>query len=89
MNKTDLIDRVASETEVTKAQAAKYVEAVIEAISSGVSTDEKVTIAGFGTFVKRKRAPRLGVNPITKQKMQIDASKTCSFRAAPALKGRL
>lgn len=89
MNKTDLIDRVAQETEATKAQAARYVEAVIEAISTGVSQDEKVTIAGFGTFVKRKRPPRLGVNPITKEKMQIEASNTCSFRAAPALKERL
>jgi DNA-binding protein HU-beta len=86
MNKTDLIDKVASQMEATKADATRAVEAVIDAIVLGVKDDEKVTIAGFGTFVKRKRAARLGVNPITKEKIKIKPSKTCAFRAAPALK---
>jgi DNA-binding protein HU-beta len=89
MNKTDLIDKVASQMESTKSEASKAVEAVLEAIADGVRHDQKVTIAGFGTFVARERSARLGVNPVTKQKMEIQPSKTCTFRAAPALKGSL
>ena len=89
MNKTDLIDRVASQLEITKADASKAVEAVIEAIANGVREDEKVTIAGFGAFVRKERKSRMGVNPTTKQPMPIAASRTCGFRPAPALKESL
>jgi len=86
MNKSDLIDVVAAELKSSKADAGRAVEAVIDAIRRGLQKDEKVTISGFGTFVKRDRPPRTGVNPVTKEKMTIGPSKTCSFRAAPALK---
>jgi DNA-binding protein HU-beta len=89
MNKTDLIDRVASQLESTKADAGKAVEAVIEAIALGVREQQKVTIAGFGTFVRKERKARMGVNPTTKLPMPIAASKTCGFRPAPALKESL
>jgi len=89
MNKTDLVDRVASNLEVTKTDATRYVEAVLDAIAGGVRADAKVTIAGFGTFVRKERAGRTGVNPITKQPMDIAPSKTCTFRASPALRDTL
>ncbi len=89
MNKTDLIEKVAAELESTKSDATRYVETVLEAIAGGVKEDAKVTIAGFGTFLRKQRAGRIGVNPITKAPIEIKPSKTCTFRASPALKGAL
>ena len=89
MNKTDLIDRVASQLESTKSEAGKAVEAVIEAIARGVREERKVTIAGFGTFVRKERKARMGVHPTTKEPMPIAASTTCGFRPAPALRESL
>lgn len=89
MNKTDLIDLVASQLESSKSDAGKAVDAVIESIASGLRSDHKVTIAGFGTFQRRERAARTGVNPSTGQKMIIEASTTCGFKPATALKQTL
>ncbi|MCA9277721.1 MAG: HU family DNA-binding protein [Phycisphaerales bacterium] len=75
--------------DTTKTAAAKAVEAVFEAIRDGVRDDAKVTIAGFGTFIRRDRSERIGVNPVTKEPMTIEASRTCAFRAAPALRDSL
>lgn len=89
MNKTDLIDKVATKLSITKAEATRNVEAVLNEIADGVKGDAKVTIAGFGTFLMKERAGRTGVNPITKAPIEIKPSKTCTFRASPALKGAL
>jgi DNA-binding protein HU-beta len=89
MNKTDLIEKVATDLRTTKAEATRNVEAVLGAIADGVKDDQKVTIAGFGTFLMKQRAGRTGVNPITKAPIEIKPSKTCTFRASPALKGAL
>ncbi len=86
MNKGELIDFVATEMESTKAEATKAVEAVMQAIQEGVKTKDKVTITGFGTFQKKHRAERQGINPATKQPMTIAASTTCSFKPATAFK---
>jgi nucleoid DNA-binding protein len=89
MNKGDLIEQVAAELKTSKAEASRAVEAVIDCIASGIKTQEKVTISGFGTFVKRQRAARTGINPLTKAPMQIAASKTCGFKPAQSLKETL
>lgn len=65
------------------------VEGMFACLARGLSSQGKVTIAGFGTFISRTRPPRRGVHPITREPMQIAETKTCSFRAAPALKGSL
>ena len=84
MNKGELIEIVAGEMESTKAEATKAVEAVMQAIQEGVKT--KDTITGFGTFQKKHRAERQGINPATKQPMTIAASTTCAFKPATAFK---
>jgi len=89
MNKGDLIDQVAVELKSSKADAGRALEAVLECITKGVKKDEKVAIAGFGTFAKKKRAARMGINPMTKEPIKIAASKTCGFKPAAALKGSL
>ncbi|MEM9166543.1 MAG: HU family DNA-binding protein [Planctomycetota bacterium] len=86
MNKGELIDHVAGEMESTKAEAARAVDAVFAAITRGVQTNDKVVVTGFGTFQKKHRAERQGINPATKQPMTIPASTTCGFKPATALK---
>lgn len=89
MNKGDLVDAVAVELQTTKAEASRIVEGVFACLARGLAGQRKVTIAGFGTFVARVRPPRRGVHPITREPMQIAEAKTCTFRAAPALKETL
>lgn len=86
MNKSDLIEAVASQMESSKTDASKALEAVLAAITSGVQKDEKVQITGFGTFAKKTRAARDGINPATKEKIRIAESTTCGFKPAAALK---
>ena len=86
MNKGQLIERVASELGSTKTAAGKAIEAVIACITEGIKDDSGVTISGFGTFSKKLRAPRTGVNPATGEPMQIKASKTVAFKPSQALK---
>lgn len=89
MNKGELIDHVASELNTSKTDASKAVEAVLQCITQGIKQQDKVALAGFGTFVKRKRAARTGINPATKQPITIAASTTCGFKPATALKESL
>ncbi|MEL6312106.1 MAG: HU family DNA-binding protein [Planctomycetota bacterium] len=86
MNKGELIELVASELESSKAEAGKALDAVMAAIQAGVAEKDKVAITGFGTFQKKHRAERQGINPATKQPMTIAASTTCSFKPAAAFK---
>lgn len=86
MNKGELIEAVASQLDGSKTEATRAVEAVIASITQGIQTDQKVAISGFGTFVRKQRAERRGVNPATKQPMTIAASTTCAFKPAQALK---
>ena len=86
MNKGELIEAVASQLDGSKTNASKAVDAVIASITSGIQNDQKVAISGFGTFVRKERAERKGVNPATKQPMMIAASTTCGFKPAQALK---
>ncbi|MEQ8769073.1 MAG: HU family DNA-binding protein [Phycisphaerales bacterium] len=86
MNKSDLIEAVASELEVSKSEASQAIDTVIACISDGIKRDEKVAIAGFGTFTKKIRAARQGMNPATREPMQIPESTTCGFKPATALK---
>jgi len=89
MNKTDLIEAVASQMESTKSDATKAVEAVIGSITSGLKQDEKVAITGFGTFQRKIRAARTGMNPATKQPIQIPETTTCAFKPSQNLKDTL
>lgn len=86
MNKAQLIDRVASQLESSRTEAAKVVDVVLDTIAEGVRVEDKVMISGFGTFEKRTRSARRGVNPITKEEITVKASTTCGFRAAAGLK---
>ena len=86
MNKAELIDTVAQELKTSKADAQRAVDAVLDSLVAGIGKDEKVQLAGFGTFQKKTRAARTGVNPRTREPMQIAESTTCSFKPATALR---
>ena len=89
MNKSDLIDAIASSTGSNKAEAGRALEAVLGAITSTLQSGEKVTIPGFGTFEVRHRNARMGRNPQTGASIQIAASKGVGFKPGKALKESL
>ena len=86
MNKGELIDAVAKQLDDSKAAATRAVDAVITCITNGIKTQEGVTIVGFGTFTKKHRKARIGRNPVTRQPIQLPASKTVGFRPSQNLK---
>lgn len=89
MNKTELIEQVAKETEMTKKAAEAAVTAVFEAIAKALENNEEVQVFGFGKFAVNERAAREGRNPATGEKITIAASKYPAFSASKALKDRV
>lgn len=86
MTKTELISAVSEKTEMTKKDSEKVISALLEAITETLEKGEKVQLVGFGTFEVRERAERTGVNPQTKQKITIAATKAPAFKAGASLK---
>ena len=86
MNKNDLVSAVASSTGMSKADSAKAVEGVFDAISGALSSGGDVRIVGFGTFSVVNRNATTGRNPRTGQAIQIPASKQPKFKAGKGLK---
>lgn len=86
MNKTELVAAVAAKAELSKKDAEAAVSATVEAITEALADGEKVALVGFGTFDVKERAARTGLNPRTKEKIEIPASKAPAFKAGKALK---
>lgn len=86
MTKSDLIDMVADKAGLTKVDAGKAVDAVAAAVASALARGDKVTWTGFGTFVVRSRASRMGRNPQTGAPLHIAATQTPAFKAGKSLK---
>lgn len=86
MNKADFIGAVSAEAELSKADAGRAVDAMIEVIKKALKDGDSVSLVGFGTFVVRTRAARTGRNPRTGDEIKIDASNNPSFKAGKALK---
>ena len=91
MNKADLVLTVQKllGKEITKAEAERAVAAVIDSIKMGIKKKKSVQLIGFGTFKIANRKARTGINPKTREKMKIKASKTVRFVCGKALKGSL
>ena len=85
MNKTELIDKIAEKSNLTKVDAKKALEATLEAIKETVKKDGKVALVGFGTFSVTKRDARKGINPATKKTITIPAKKVVKFKAGSEL----
>jgi DNA-binding protein HU-beta len=86
MNKAEFVTSVADAAGITKADAAKAVEAVIAVVEKALKKGDPVSIIGFGTFSVRRRAARTGRNPRTGAALKIKASKVPAFKAGKALK---
>lgn len=86
MNKSELIDAVAAKADVSKTDATRTLDALIDVVGKALKKKDKVALVGFGTFMVRERAARTGRNPKTGAVLKIKASKTPSFKAGKALK---
>ena len=85
MNKSELISAMASEAQMSKADAKKAVDAFIETVSSELKAGGKVALLGFGSFSISEKAARKGINPQTKQTIEIAARKSVKFKAGAEL----
>mgnify|MGYP000685691708 CR=1 FL=1 len=86
MNKLDLINAIANEVNISKAAAARSLDAVLSAIAKGLKSGAEITLVGFGKFKVNSRAARKGRNPQTGADIMIKASKVPAFKAGKALK---
>ena len=86
MNKAEPIEAIAETAEMTKADAARALDAAIEVIKKNLKKGNTITLVGFGTFEVRKRGARTGRNPRTGETIKIKASKVPAFKAGKALK---
>lgn len=86
MNKNELVASVAEKAEISKKDAEAAVKAVTEVITEALAEGDKVALVGFGTFSVKERAARTGINPRTKETVEIPAAKVPAFKAGAALK---
>ena len=86
MNKSELIDAIASGADVSKASAGRALDSAISAIMGALKSGDSVSLVGFGTFSVKHRAARSGRNPQTGAEIQIAAANVPSFKAGKALK---
>jgi DNA-binding protein HU-beta len=86
MNKAELVDAVANAANLSKADAGRAVDAVVNSITSALKKGQQVSVVGFGTFAVKHRAARSGRNPRTGETIKINASNVPGFKAGKALK---
>jgi len=89
MSKTELVELIAEKADLSKAAAARALDAALEGITTGLKKEGKVTLVGFGTFSAKRRAAREGINPLTKEPLKIPAKTVASFKAGAKLKDAL
>lgn len=85
MNKSDLVNAIAAGAELSKADAKKALDATLNAIADALKEGDKVALLGFGTFAVTERPARAGINPATKEKIEIAAKKVIKFKAGAEL----
>lgn len=86
MNKSELIDAIASSADISKASAGRALDGVVSAVTDALANGDSVSLVGFGTFAVKKREARAGRNPRTGETIQIKASNVPGFKAGKALK---
>ena len=86
MNKAELVDAIASEAKITKADAARAVDGFINATTKALKKGDRVALVGFGSFSVAKRAARTGRNPQSGKTIKIAAKKVAKFKAGAELK---
>ena len=86
MNKAELVQEVANQTGLTRKTSREAVDAIISSIRDSLTREEKITLVGFGTFQVMERKARKGVNPQTRESIQIPAKKVPKFVAGRSLR---
>jgi DNA-binding protein HU-beta len=89
MNKAQLVDAIASESKITKADATRALDAFMNATTKALKKGDRVALVGFGTFSVAKRAARNGRNPQTGKPIKIAAKKVAKFKAGAELAGKV
>lgn len=85
MNKSELVAAIAESAEITKADASRALQALLDSVSSALSKGDSVALTGFGTFSVSKRAARTGRNPSTGKPLKIAAKNVAKFKAGKVL----
>lgn len=85
MNKSDLIQAMAAQSGLSKTDAKKALDAFISSVTKALKAGDKVALVGFGTFSVSERASRTGINPSTKQPIEIPTKKVAKFKAGADL----
>lgn len=85
MNKTELINAIAEKANLSKVQAKAALDATINTISEQLANGDKVALIDFGTFAVSEKTARTGINPRTKEKIEIPARKAVKFKAGAEL----
>ncbi|WP_416886526.1 HU family DNA-binding protein [Marinospirillum sp.] len=86
MNKSELVDAIATQADLSKAAATRALDATLEAVTAALQKGDSVSLVGFGTFAVKERAARTGRNPKTGEEIQIAAAKVPSFKPGKGLK---
>ena len=89
IGKQELIKLLSEKTKKSQKDSAEFIDAFIEIVSDNLSQEKEVSIPGFGKFYVSKRAAREGINPQTKEKIQIPATKVPLFKAGKGLKEKI
>ncbi|MCI1192745.1 HU family DNA-binding protein [Calidifontimicrobium sp. SYSU G02091] len=89
MNKSDMIEHIAKQADISKAAAARALDAMIGGVKATLKKGNSVSLVGFGTFTVSKRAARTGRNPRTGAAIKIKAAKLAKFKPGKALKDAL
>ncbi|WP_277749761.1 nucleoid-associated protein HU-beta [Photorhabdus laumondii] len=86
VNKSQLIDKIAADSNISKAAAGRVVDAFISSVTGALKDGDDVALVGFGTFAVRERSARTGRNPQTGEELKIAAAKVPAFRPGKGLK---
>ncbi len=89
MNKTELINAIAEKANLTKVDAKNALDATLDAIAGALAANDKVALLGFGTFSVQEKDARTGINPRTKEKIEIPARKAVKFKAGADLEAKV
>jgi DNA-binding protein HU-beta len=89
VNKSELIESIAESADISKAAAARALDAAVDAVTAALKNGDMVTLVGFGTFYVSERAARTGRNPRTGTELKIKAAKVPKFRPGKGLKDSL
>ncbi len=89
MNKTDLVNAIAEKANLTKVDAKNALDACLEAIAGALENNDKVALIGFGTFSVSEKTARTGINPRTKETINIPARKVVKFKPGAEISNKL